>query len=79
MSLTATVNNAERYSPEAKYLTLDSSTMEEADMVYQEFTINYIMGVDDDYDSFVEAWLAAGAEALKAQAEEQWIEWGFIK
>lgn len=79
MELTAENLSMERYSSESAFLTLDPTTQSEASMVSSEFTINYIMGVDSDYDAFVENWLAAGGEALRDEAVQQLTDWGFIQ
>ena len=70
---------AERYSSESRYLNLDSSVLEEATLVMDEYTIKYILGEKDDYDGFVASWLASGGEELQEQATEQFRNWGFIE
>ena len=75
----AELNKIERCNTDDKFLTLDQATMEEANMVTNEFTLNYILGTDDNYDAYVENWLAAGGDALKEQAIEQFTGWGLLK
>lgn len=71
--------DAERYSSESRYLNLDSSVLEEANLVMDEYTIKYILGEKDDYDGFVASWLASGGGELQEQATEQFRNWGFIE
>jgi len=79
MDLVGELNVADRYTAESQFLTLDPTLLEEVNMVYNEFSINYVMGLDDDFDTFKEVWLETGGEELKAQADEQFAFYGFTK
>ena len=75
----ATIDAQPRYAPTAKYLNLDAAVVEEANLVQNEFVLNYILGEDNDFAAFVENWKIAGGEDLQAQAVEQLTDWGFLK
>ena len=73
-----TLMSFDRASAESKYLTIDATLSEETSMAWNEFVLNYILGVDDDYDAFVENWKIAGGDEMLESVTEQFTEWGFI-
>ncbi len=67
-----------RASAESKYVTVDQTLFDECDMVWNEFALNYILGVNNDYDAFVENWKIAGGDEMMESVTEQFKEWGFL-
>lgn len=59
-------------------LRLDVQKLSEVSRIVEEFEIKYILGDEDDYDSFVQNWMNQGGEELMKSAEEQFREMGII-
>jgi hypothetical protein len=70
---------APRYADDFHLLSLNTDNLAQADTVYQEFIIQYILGQTSDYDGFVKRWLASGGQALQEEATQQLRSYGRIK
>ena len=79
MDLVGAVKGMERYGAEKQFLALDPTLLEETNMVFQEYTINYVLGSANDYAGFKQKWLDAGGEELKQVVHDTWVKYGFIK
>jgi putative aldouronate transport system substrate-binding protein len=79
MELDSQVTSAQRYPNDATLLNLNYENQTQAKTVADEFTIQYILGQNSDYDGFVRRWLAAGGQALLDEATQQLKGYGIIK
>ncbi|MDR1904046.1 MAG: extracellular solute-binding protein [Treponema sp.] len=67
-------------NPDDRFLlNLNSDNVAQADTVYKEFTIRYILGQTSDYDGFVRQWRASGGQALLDEATQQLRGYGRIR
>lgn len=65
------------YYPDDHYLLVfDSQMLVDCEAVKNEFEIKYILGQTDDYDGFVQQWLATGGQAMLDAATEQFKAMG---
>ena len=71
--------NEAKYSPDARFLHLDQAMVGELGTLLDEFEYKYIVGDTDDYDGFVNTWLAAGGQALLDEATAQFQSLGMIE
>ena len=68
----------ETYAPDAYFLHLDQTLAGELDTMLAEFEYKYIVGETDDYEGFMNEWLAAGGQELLDEATAQFKSLGMI-
>ena len=68
----------EAYAPDAYFLHLDQTLAGELDTMIAEFEYKYIVGETDDYEGFMNDWLAAGGQELLDEATTQFKALGMI-
>lgn len=78
MDLTAKVLESDFYAADYRLLNPDPTTVEEANAVRDEFTINYVLGKDTNYDAFVETWKNSGGSELLEHAVATFTEYELI-
>ena len=78
MEMTSRVLNAETYSGEYRLLNQDPTLLEEVTALTNEFVINYVLGKDNNYDRFVDSWLAVGGSELLEDAVATFKDYGLI-
>ena len=78
LEMSEIVSAADRYDDAHYLLNLNNDNKTQAQTVYDEFTINYILREEDDYEVFVQEWLDNGGQALLDEAEEQFRSYGLI-
>lgn len=80
LEMSAQVQALPRYDNEYEFLLrLNTQLLAECESSLQEFMINYVLGKTDDYEGFVEDWLAVGGQQLLDESKTQLTEMGYIK
>lgn len=78
IELSARWNDLPKVSTEYQLLNPDPTMQEDSANMINEFTLNYIMGNDTDYDGFVQRWLSAVGNDLVENARTTWQYYGLI-
>lgn len=69
------------WSSSSLLLNFDPTVSEDANTLLTQFELSYMMGdvTDDDWDAFVQTWLAGGGQELYDAAVETFTSYGFLK
>ena len=70
---------AKRYTGESQLLNLDQQIITDLTTMRDTFEMNYVLGIDANWDGYVQRWRSMGGDKMIAQATEQFKALGLIK
>jgi len=76
---TKIMSDAPRYKGEQQLLNLDQQTLNDLKTFTDTFEMNYILGIDNNWDGYVSQWRRMGGDQLIADATAQFKALGLIK